>query len=35
VTARVGAPIPTASLGVHDRADLMARVRREILRLRG
>lgn len=35
VLARAGRPIPTAGLGVHDRADLMARVRREILRLRG
>jgi len=35
VTARVGSPIPTAGLGVHARADLMKRVRREILRLRG
>lgn len=35
VTARVGRPIATAGLGVHDRADLMARVRREILVLRG
>jgi 1-acyl-sn-glycerol-3-phosphate acyltransferase len=35
VVARVGRPIPTAELGVHGRADLMARVRREILLLRG
>ena len=35
VRVRAGRPIPTAELGVHDRADLMARVRREILALRG
>jgi 1-acyl-sn-glycerol-3-phosphate acyltransferase len=35
VVARVGRPIPTAGLGVHDRAALMDRVRREILSLRG
>ena len=35
VTVRVGAPIPTAGLGVSSRADLMARTRREIDRLRG
>jgi hypothetical protein len=35
VVARVGRPIPTAGLGVHARADLMRRVRREILLLRG
>lgn len=35
VVARVGRPIPTAGLGVHDRAALMDRVRSEILALRG
>ncbi|HTS01596.1 MAG TPA: lysophospholipid acyltransferase family protein [Thermoanaerobaculia bacterium] len=35
VSARVGRPIPTADLGVHDRAALMSRVRGEILALRG
>jgi 1-acyl-sn-glycerol-3-phosphate acyltransferase len=35
VVARVGRPIPTAGLGVHDRAALMDRVREEILGLRG
>jgi 1-acyl-sn-glycerol-3-phosphate acyltransferase len=35
VHVRAGHPILTAELGVHDRADLMARVRREILLLRG
>jgi 1-acyl-sn-glycerol-3-phosphate acyltransferase len=35
VVARVGRPIPTAGLGVHGRAGLMAQVRAEILRLRG
>jgi 1-acyl-sn-glycerol-3-phosphate acyltransferase len=35
VHVRAGHPILTAELGVHDRADLMARVRREILTLRG
>lgn len=34
VQARVGRPIPTADLGVHDRADLMKRVRSEIHFLR-
>lgn len=35
VRVRAGRPIPTAELGVHDRADLMERVRREIFLLRG
>ena len=35
VRVRTGRPIPTAELGVHDRADLMERVRREIFLLRG
>lgn len=35
VVSRVGQPIPTSGLSVHDRAALMARVRGEILRLRG
>jgi hypothetical protein len=35
VRVRAGRPIPTTELGVRDRADLMVRVRREILLLRG
>ena len=35
VRVRAGSPIPTAEMGVRDRADLMARVRREILILCG
>lgn len=35
VAVKVGRPIPTAELGVHDRVGLMARVRREILLQRG
>jgi 1-acyl-sn-glycerol-3-phosphate acyltransferase len=35
VRVRTGRPIPTAGLGVRDRPELMARVRREILLLRG
>jgi 1-acyl-sn-glycerol-3-phosphate acyltransferase len=35
VRVRTGRPIPTAELGVRDRADLMVRVRREIVLLRG
>jgi 1-acyl-sn-glycerol-3-phosphate acyltransferase len=35
VAVRVGHPIPTAGLGVKDRRELMERVRREILLLRG
>jgi 1-acyl-sn-glycerol-3-phosphate acyltransferase len=34
VRARVGHPIPTAGLSVHARAELMEKVRREILALR-
>jgi hypothetical protein len=33
VRARVGHPIPTAGLSVHARAELMEKVRREILAL--
>ena len=35
LTVKVGEPIPTAGLGVSGRAELMDRVRGEILRLRG
>ncbi len=35
VTVRIGEPIPTEDLGVSSRADLMARVRQDINRLRG
>jgi 1-acyl-sn-glycerol-3-phosphate acyltransferase len=35
ITVKVGEPIPTAGLGVARRAELMERVRTEILRLRG
>jgi len=35
VTVKVGEPIATAGLGVSHRAELMARTREEILRLRG
>jgi 1-acyl-sn-glycerol-3-phosphate acyltransferase len=35
LTVRIGEPIATADLHVHDRAALMARVRAEVLRLRG
>jgi 1-acyl-sn-glycerol-3-phosphate acyltransferase len=35
VRVRTGRPLPTSELSVRDRADLMVRVRREILLLRG
>jgi hypothetical protein len=34
VRVRAGHPIPTAGLSVHDRRELMEKVRREILALR-